>query len=108
MQKNRLMSIYYFIKQRFPRKEARTELRRIFEENKSIPDHILHNDQYFTNFRLQLPAKLPDQPNPFAGLSYSTLGDNKLQFDLRPIRNVVVKQLLYSQLNSGSNSMALS
>ena len=108
----RLMSIYYFIKQRFPKTEARGELRRIFEENGSIPDEVLHDDSFFGNFRLQLPAKLPDRPNPLAGLSYATLGDNKFQFDLRPIRNVVVKQNsptdddssiyeIFSRLNSG-------
>ena len=31
----RLMSIYYFIKQRFPKKEKRTELRSIFDEPRS-------------------------------------------------------------------------
>ena len=88
----RLMSIYYFIKQRFPRKDRRAALRLISGETSAIPDHILHDDRYFTNFRLQLSAKLPDQPNPLSKLSYETLGGHKFQFDLRPIRNVVVKQ----------------
>ena len=108
----RLMSIYYFIKQRFPRKEKRAELRTVFEQYGQIPDEILHNDEYFTNFRLSLPQKLPNQPNKFKGLSYSTLGDYKIQFDLRPIRNVIVKQNsptgddssiyeIFNRLNSG-------
>ena len=108
----RLMSIYYFIKQRFPRREFRAELRRVFGEKGSIPDQVLHNDNYFTNFRLQLPARLPDQSNPFSGLSYATLGEYRFQLDLRPIRNVVVKQNspsndnssiyeIFSRLNSG-------
>ena len=108
----RLMSIYYFIKQRFPRKETRAKLREVFEDKRSIPDHILHDDEYFTNFRLQLPAQLPGQANLLNGLSYATLGEHKFQFDLRPIRNVVVKQNapkhddssiyeIFSRLNSG-------
>ena len=108
----RLMSIYYFIKQRFPRKDRRAALRLISGETSAIPDHILHDDRYFTNFRLQLSAKLPDQPNPLSKLSYETLGGHKFQFDLRPIRNVVVKQNspenddssiyeIFSRLNSG-------
>ncbi len=108
----RLMSIYYFIKQRFPRKEKRAELRTIFEEYGSIPDEVLHDDKYFTNFRLSLPQKLPNQPNKFKGLSYATLGDYKIQFDLRPLRNVIVKQNsptngdasiyeIFNRLNSG-------
>ena len=108
----RLMSVYYFIKQRFPRRDVRAKLREVFERERSIPDHILHDDKYFTNFRLQLPAKLPGQANPLHGLSYSTLGDHQFQLDFRPIRNVVVKQNapndddssvyeIFSRLNSG-------
>lgn len=108
----RLMSIYYFIKQRYPRKEKRADLRLIFEKHGGIPDDTLHDDKYFSNFRLQLPARLPGQPNPYSKRSYTTLGDAKLQFDLRPIRNVVIRQNspdnddssvfeIFSRLNSG-------
>src|SRR5579863_2811998 len=37
----RLMSIYYFIKKRFPLKEKRSELRTIFDEKGTIPDEVL-------------------------------------------------------------------
>ncbi|MBI1925405.1 DUF262 domain-containing protein [Candidatus Poribacteria bacterium] len=108
----RLMSIYYFIKQRFPRKEKRVELRSIFDLHGQIPDNILHDDRYFTNFNLSLPEKLPNHPNKFKGLNYATLGDYKTQFELRPIRNVIVKQNspkdddssiyeIFNRLNSG-------
>jgi len=93
----RLMSIYYFIKRRFPVKEKRADLRSIFDRHGHIPDEYLHNDEYFTNFKLSLPEKLPNKASKFRGLNYSTLGDYKLQFDLRPIRNVIIKQ------NSPSN-----
>src|SRR3990172_415760 len=59
----RLMSIYYFIQQRFPINEKRSILRRIFEEHRTIPSEILHSDEYFTKFNLYLPALLPDHPN---------------------------------------------
>jgi uncharacterized protein with ParB-like and HNH nuclease domain len=88
----RLMSIYYFVKKRFPRKSKRAELRTIFDSEGGIPDDILHDDSYFETFGLRLPEKLPNQKNRFKGLNYSTLGEYKTQFDLRPIRNVVVKQ----------------
>ncbi len=88
----RLMSIYYFIKKRFPKKEKRVELRAIFDSEGKIPDSVLYDDKYFDDFRLRLPEKLPDRRNKFNGLNYSTLGDYKTQFDLRPIRNVIVKQ----------------
>lgn len=108
----RLMSIYYFIKQRFPKKEKRAELRSIFDNEGSIPDATLHDDRFFKNFNLTLPSKLPDRPNKFAGLNYATLGEYKTQFELRPIRNVIVKQSappgddssiyeIFNRLNSG-------
>jgi uncharacterized protein with ParB-like and HNH nuclease domain len=88
----RLMSIYYFLKQRFPKKDRRAELRAIFDEQGKIPEHVVHDDVYFENFRLKLPELLPDHPNRFRGLSYATLGAYKTQFELRTIRNVIIKQ----------------
>jgi uncharacterized protein with ParB-like and HNH nuclease domain len=88
----RLMSIHYFIKQRFPRKDRRSELRIIFDENGKIPDNVIHDDNYFENFRLKLGESLPNHPNRFKGLSYQTLEGYKTQFELRTIRNVIIKQ----------------
>lgn len=88
----RLMSIYYFIKKRFPRKEKRVELRSIFEKHGGIPDSVLFSDDFFQPFNLQLAEKLPNRKNKFKGLNYSTLEDYKQQFDLRPIRSIIVKQ----------------
>jgi uncharacterized protein with ParB-like and HNH nuclease domain len=101
----RLMSIYYFIKQRFPRKERRVELRAIFDQNGGIPDSVLHDDNYFSNFKLTLPEKLPNHPNKFKGLNYSTLGDYRTQFELRPIRNVIVKPNRSKDDENYDNSM---
>ncbi len=87
----RLMTIYYFIKRRFPKKERRVELRAIFDRG-SIPDNILADDKYFEDFKLKLTERLPNAKNKFSGLNYATLGDYKTQFDLRVIRNIVVRQ----------------
>lgn len=108
----RLMSIFYFKKQKFPRMEKRSEMRAIFDDNGSIPDDILYDDEFFSDFKLQLSSNLPDQPNSYNKKSYSTLGESQLQFDLRPIRNIVVRQNspanedssvfeIFSRLNSG-------
>ena len=108
----RLMSIYYFIKQRFPRINARAKLRSYFNEQGGIPDNVFANDELFRDFRLLLPTGLPDRPNLLSGLSYETLGERKFSLDLRPIRNVIVKQNspqsddsaiyeIFSRLNSG-------
>ena len=88
----RLMTIYYFIKMRFPKKEKRYELRRIFDEMGRIPDDILHNDDYFSNFKLKLPEKLPDKKNKLNKLNYETLGEYKNAFEMRTIRNIIIKQ----------------
>lgn len=108
----RLMSIYYFIKQRFPRDDKRIAIRKVFEEAGQIPDSVLHDDQYFTKFNLALPSQIPNQPNKFNKSSYATLGEYKTTFDLRTIRNIIVKQNLpqdddssvyeiFNRLNSG-------
>lgn len=108
----RLMTIYYFMKQRFPKKDKRASLRAVFSEHGKIPDEILENDDYFSKFNLRLIAKLPDVPNKLNKLNYATLGDFKTQFDLRTIRNVIIKQNLpndddssiyeiFNRLNSG-------
>lgn len=108
----RMMSIFYFIKKRFPKKEKRAEIRKIFAEHDGIPEAILEDDNYFQPFKLSL-SKISDQrKSKFHGLNYGTLGDYKTQLDLRPIRNIVVKQNspkdddssiyeIFNRLNSG-------
>ena len=108
----RLMSIYYFVKQRFPKKDKRVEIRQIFDHEGVVPDRVLHDDRYFQTFNLRLPEHLPEHENRFKGLNYSTLGEYRSQLDLRPIRNIVVKQNspsdddssmfeVFNRLNSG-------
>lgn len=114
----RLMSIYYFIKKRFPKKEKRAELRTIFDENSKIPEDVLFNNEYFEDFNLKLPGQLPQQDNNFNGLNYSTLKEYKVEFDLRPIRNIIVKQNspknddssmfeVFNRLNTGGVNLKL-
>ena len=108
----RLMSIYYFIKERFPRKDKRAELRGIFEAQSKIPENVLNDDSYFQPFKLNLGGMFADKPNKFQGMSRSHLGDYRAQFELRPMRNVIVKQNapkdddssiyeIFNRLNSG-------
>lgn len=101
----RLMSIYYFIKQRFPLKEKRVELRAIFDKHGNIPDSVLYDDAFFSSFKLKLPEKLPNQPNRFKDLNYATLGDYKTQFELRPIRNVIVKPAIAQDDSQDDSAM---
>lgn len=112
----RLMSVYYFMKQRFPRNEKRTELRRIFDENGCIPDEIFADNNYFRPFDLHLPAAASNQPNGLNDLNYETLDGYKTSFDLRPIRSIIIKQNIpaeddssiyeiFNRLNSGGMNL---
>jgi len=108
----RLMTIYYFKVGRFPRREKRAEIRRVFEEYKGIPEEVLKDDALFEPFRLRLSELGPGRPNKFSGLTYESLGDYSAQFELRTIRNVIVKQVkptgddssiyeMFNRLNTG-------
>lgn len=108
----RLMSIYYFIKKRFPREEKRSELRQVFDEHGGIPPSLLEDDKYFTKFNLRLSDPVGGRKNRMNGLNYETLADLKTPFDLRTVRNVIIKQNspddgdssiyeVFNRLNSG-------
>jgi len=88
----RLMTIYYFINKRFPKKEKRTELREIYDERRKIPEEILGDDEYFIKFNLKLPKMRSNKINKLDKLNYETLGDYRSTFDLRPIRMIIIKQ----------------
>jgi hypothetical protein len=107
----RLMTVFFFAKGRFPRKEKRSILRKFFNSEGGISEEILADDDYFETFKLSLPS-LPGQTNRFNGLSYKTLDRHKRQFDLRTIRNIIVKQVspadddsamfeMFNRLNTG-------
>jgi Protein of unknown function DUF262 len=109
----RLMSIFYFKKKRFPRMERRAALRKIVDTKGAVPAEVIADDHYFTNFNLQLAASLPGQINRFNKLNYDTLGEYQATFDLRTVRNVVIRQNspendddssiyeIFNRLNSG-------
>ncbi len=109
----RYFTIYFFKKKRFPRKEKRFELRKIFEDSKGIPENILSDNEYFVDFNLQLPEQLPNKKHKFDRLNYSTLSeDDRTALDLRTIRNIIIKQNspddgdsvifeIFNRLNSG-------
>ena len=112
----RLMSIYYFAKGRFPRKEKLAELRLLAEGKSSVPAEVLKKDGYFTEFRLNLPESIPQQPNRFHGLSYPSMEDeHRSSFDLRTIRHIIVRQVgptgdyamyeIFNRLNSGGMNL---
>jgi len=108
----RLLTIYYYIKGRFPRKEMRGALHRIVLEEGHIPDEVFEDEHYFTDFRLKLPGRQPGQRNKYNGLFHADLGIYKSAFDHRSIRCIVVTQVspddddsaiyeIFNRLNTG-------
>ncbi|MFI8310113.1 DUF262 domain-containing protein [Streptomyces microflavus] len=108
----RLMTVFFFAKGRFPRKEKRSILRKFFNSEGGISEEILADDEYFETFKLSLPTLQGQRKNKFSGLTYGTLDTYKRQFDLRTIRNIIVKQVspadddsamfeMFNRLNTG-------
>lgn len=108
----RLMTIYYFVKGRFPRKEKRAELRDIFDHHGYIPEEVMSDDSLFQKFNLRLDGLVEGGENKFNGKNYQTLDEFKTSLDLATIRNMVVKPVagdeesgamfeIFNRLNSG-------
>lgn len=108
----RLMSIYYFVKGRFPKREKRVDLRFSSPERSNVSADLLADDQYFSDFQLNLPESVPGQSNRLHKLRYTDLSDkDRTAFDLRTIRHIIVRQMqpenddamyeIFSRLNSG-------
>ena len=112
----RMMSIYYFNKGRFPRKEKLHELRLKSNEPDGIREMPLLDDEYFVDFQLNLPESTTGKPNPLHRLKYKDLDDEtKSAFNIRTIRNVIVRQIqpegynsmyeIFNRLNSGGMNL---
>lgn len=113
----RLLSIYFFVKQRFPTAEGRLILRQYLTGDTKIDSSILSDDQYFKNFKLKLPSSANNEKNKFDKLKYETLGEYKNTFDiLRTVRSVVIKQNepdddssiyeIFNRLNTGGQNLS--
>ena len=112
----RLMSIYFFLKMRFPVMKKRGALRVLFDETGSIPADVFADDEFFSKFNLRLPGKLHQVPNELNGLNYETLGDLQTSLNLRTIRCVFVRQNypqnddssifeIFNRLNTGGENL---
>lgn len=112
----RLLSIYFFMKQRFPTEEGRAILRGYLTGDTKIDGTILSEDKYFTNFNLKLPSPVIGEKNKLNKLKYETLGDYKHTFEImRTVRSVVIKQNepddnssiheIFNRLNTGGQNL---
>ena len=114
----RLLSIYFFIKERFPTKSGKDILRDYLTGTDKIEPEIISNDKYFSNFSLKLPSPIGSDTNKLNKLKYQTLGEYKHTFEyIRTIRTVVIKQNesddqdssmyeIFNRLNTGGQNLA--
>lgn len=113
----RLLTIYFFVKQRFPRSGKRTFLRKVFDKNGNIPDNILSNNEYFQDFKLQFAKQENGAPHPLNNKKYHMLDvSQRSSFDLMPIRCMSIRQNkpedtgsiyeIFSRLNTGGLNLS--
>jgi hypothetical protein len=89
----RLLTIYYFMNQRFPRKDMRMKLRHEFDRYGKIPEALFADDKYFVDFKLSLPLQENGKPHPLNGKKYQTLDEDlKSAFEFMPIRCMTIRQ----------------
>lgn len=113
----RLLTMYFFVKQRFPRSGKRTFLRRVFDQNGNIPDNILADNDYFQDFKLQFAKQENGAQHPLNNKKYHTLDvSQRSSFDLMPIRCMSIRQNkpedtgsiyeIFSRLNTGGLNLS--
>lgn len=117
----RLLSIYFFMKQRFPTDEGRKKLHEILSGKESIDAKFLNNDKYFKDFKLKLPDIIcggVSEKNKLSGLKFETLDTYKHTFEfIRTIRCMIIKQNspsddigsifeIFNRLNTGGQNLS--
>lgn len=116
----RLLSIYFFVKQRFPTDEGKEKLHEILSGGEKILPDFIEDDRYFKDFKLTLPKVLSGGEfvsHKLAGLKFATLDSYKHTFEfMRTIRCMVVKQNsptgdidsifeIFNRLNTGGQNL---
>lgn len=113
----RLLTIYFFMKQRFPRSGKRGFLRKVFDQNGNIPENILANNEYFQDFKLQFAKQENGEKHPLNNKKYQMLDlSQRGAFDLMPIRCMSIRQNkpedtssiyeIFSRLNTGGLNLS--
>lgn len=112
----RLMTIYYYLKGRFPRMDKRGAVRRLFDQHGKVPDDALVDNGLFQDFKLKLDTAPGLKKSDYHGLSYSNLEEMRTTLDLRPVRCIVIKQNrpkdgdssiyeIFNRLNTGGTNL---
>jgi len=112
----RLMTVYYFMKGRFPKRDSRGKIRKIIQANSKISDAEFDDASLFMPFRLSFNDN--SEANKLSGFTYQSLGQHKESFELRTIRSILVKQVrpdgdnsavfeLFNRLNTGGINLSV-
>lgn len=111
----RLLTLYFFAKGRFPRPRIRGEMRKHLQEG-ILDEDFLEDEEYFEAFKLSLSKSPTGKKNRFHGLTYKGLKEERTSLDLRTIRNMIVKQTspegnsavfeIFSRLNTGGVNLS--
>ncbi len=87
----RLMTIYFFLKKRFPKKDMSGQIRLSIDREQHLSEKILSDEMLFDNFNLKLSQE--DFPD-LHGKNYGTLDEQYLsKFETKTIRCAIVKYL---------------
>lgn len=108
----RLMSIYFFMKGRFPKSGIRADLRNTINTYGVIPDNILSDNSLFQDFKLQFYRFENGKQHPLNNKQYNTLSEKqKENLCYMPIRCMTIRQIntdddssiyeIYNRLNTG-------
>lgn len=96
----RLMSLYFFVKGRFPKPDTRLQLRDHHTQTEFISKSFLSENKNFTNFSLKLDSKNNPQQNRFHDKNYETLDpEDQTTLNLSTIRNMIIKPSIDSEEN---------
>ena len=88
----RLLSIYFFSNQRFPRQKKRAQLRKFFNTNGQIPEDIFLDEEFFEDFSLDFDKPKEAKPHLLQSLKFSTLGEHKDALGYATIRCMAIRQ----------------
>lgn len=113
----RLLTVYFFIKQKFPRIGKRKFLRKVFDDYGDIPNEILQDKDIFQDFKLQFPKFENGEKNLLEGKKYLTLTDaQRTAFKLMTMRCMTIRQNspenndsiyeIFSRLNTGGMNLS--
>ncbi|MGI9250179.1 MAG: DUF262 domain-containing protein [Pseudohongiellaceae bacterium] len=86
----RLLSIYYFSKGRFPRPRKTVEISKEMRQNKlSLPQDMLDDNSLFSDFSLYLKNSANNEKRRLHGLTFEDLEEDIL---IRTLRTVIIQQ----------------